>query len=66
MLRQACKKNRLFIKTGRVKLKNASIDKIPFQDNEFNKVCTANTIYFWPNPHEDIKEIYRVLKIKES
>lgn len=36
--------------------------KIPFVDNTFHKILTVNTIYFWENPEDFIKEIYRVLK----
>lgn len=34
----------------------------PYPDERFNKVFTVNTIYFWNNPIEDLKEIRRVLK----
>lgn len=37
-------------------------DTIPFEDNYFDKVFTVNTIYFWKNPKNYAKEIYRVLK----
>ncbi|MCG8884010.1 class I SAM-dependent methyltransferase [Tenacibaculum finnmarkense] len=36
---------------------------IPFPDNNFDKIFTVNTIYFWENPLDFINEIYRVLKI---
>lgn len=36
--------------------------KTPFAQNTFNKILTVNTIYFWENPEEFIKEIYRILK----
>ena len=35
---------------------------IPFANDTFDKVMTVNTIYFWQNPNEFIKEIYRVTK----
>ena len=34
----------------------------PDQDNHFDKIFTVNTIYFWENPIEMLKEIYRILK----
>jgi len=37
-------------------------NKIPFENKNFDKVMTVNTIYFWENPVEFFNEIYRVLK----
>lgn len=37
-------------------------NKIPFEDKTFDKILTINTIYFWNNPEDFIKEIYRVIK----
>ena len=37
-------------------------NKIPFDNESFDKVMTVNTIYFWENPVEFFNEIYRVLK----
>jgi len=37
-------------------------NKIPFENENFDKVMTVNTIYFWENPVEFFNEIYRVLK----
>jgi ubiquinone/menaquinone biosynthesis C-methylase UbiE len=45
-----------------MKLMEASVEKIPFESNKFDKIYTANTIYFWPNHDENIKEVLRVLK----
>lgn len=41
-------------------------NKIPFDDNTFDKILTVNTIYFWKNPKAFIKEIYRVIKPEGS
>lgn len=35
---------------------------IPFEENRFNKIFTANTIYFWDEPQAFANEIARVLK----
>lgn len=35
---------------------------IPVSNNNFDKVVTVNTIYFWEKPIELLNEIYRVLK----
>lgn len=40
----------------------ADLSNNPFPNNTFDIALTINTIYFWNNPLEDAKEIYRVLK----
>lgn len=37
--------------------------QIPFDDDTFDKIITVNTLYFWENPKEFFKELYRVLKM---
>ncbi|MFY1045611.1 class I SAM-dependent methyltransferase [Chryseobacterium sp. GP-SGM7] len=37
-------------------------DKLPFEDEVFDKIFTVNTVYFWKNPIGFLNEIYRVLK----
>ena len=39
-----------------------SAEKLPYEDGEFNLVTAVETVYFWPNLPECIKEVYRVLK----
>ena len=34
---------------------------MPFKDDFFNKVITVESFYFWPDPQENLKEVYRVL-----
>ena len=45
-----------------VDIQQSSIENIPYAANYFNKICSANTIYFWPQPESNAKELYRVLK----
>jgi len=61
MIAEAKKNNRNLLETGYVDLIDADIEKMPFWDETFNKVCTINTIYFWKNPLGALKEVYRVL-----
>jgi len=37
-------------------------NSIPFGDSQFNKIFTANTIYFWQHPQDYANEIARVLQ----
>lgn len=38
--------------------------QIPFPDDQFDKLFTVNTLYFWKNPLEMLAELSRVLKPK--
>lgn len=40
----------------------ASIEKLPFKDNTFDSITTTNTLYFWPQPTNNVSELLRVLK----
>ena len=62
MVDAARKKNRHFIEEGMVKVDQANLQAIPYPDRVFDKVFTGNTIYFWPDPVNDIHEIKRVMK----
>ena len=37
-------------------------NKFPFENNQFNKCFTVNTLYFWKDPQELLAELSRVLK----
>lgn len=62
MVRVASQRNRRFIRAGRVELKLADAATIPYPSHHFVKAYSVHTIYFWPNPKDQIREIYRVLK----
>lgn len=48
----------------RCEIKVGNVSKIPYKDESFNVVTAFETIYFWPNLHENFKEVRRVLKPK--
>jgi SAM-dependent methyltransferase len=62
MIMEAEKKNKILISSGKVELYESSVNIIPTEDEVFDKIFTANTIYFWPNPESNIQEIKRTLK----
>ena len=62
MVARAKKVNQQYISKGVVEIQKASVANIPYESDSFDKVCSANTIYFWPNPEDNITEIYRVLR----
>lgn len=61
MFKTASKINSNYIENGIAKFTLYDGEIIPFEDNLFDKIFTVNTIYFWNNPKEFLKEIYRVL-----
>jgi ubiquinone/menaquinone biosynthesis C-methylase UbiE len=50
------------VKSGRVELRCASVEALPYEDGHFTKACTVNTIYFWPEPEVALEELRRVLR----
>lgn len=50
------------IAEGRLTLSYGSTSSIPYVDDTFDAICTANTLYFWKNVPVDLQEIKRVLK----
>jgi SAM-dependent methyltransferase len=62
MARQARGRNRALLRRGRLKLALARSARLPFGAGQFDRVCTVNTIYFWPTPRADLAEIRRVLE----
>jgi SAM-dependent methyltransferase len=56
------KKNADSIKEGRVKIKQASVSQLPFEDNKFDLATAIETQYYWPDLPKDMQEILRVLK----
>ena len=62
MLKQASKINRQFIADGRVALHKTDCSQLSFADNQFDKLCSSNTIYFWEQPRHVLTEFHRVLK----
>lgn len=54
--------NKDAIKTGRCKIIEGNVQKIPFKEKSIDIVTAFETIYFWNNIEDCFKEIYRVLK----
>jgi arsenite methyltransferase len=38
------------------------IEKLPYQDGSFDRVCSVNTVYFWPDLDTGLAELARVMK----
>ncbi len=50
------------VEAGRIDLTCGDVRQLPYGPATFTKVCTVNTIYFWPEPLQAFAEIRRVLK----
>jgi ubiquinone/menaquinone biosynthesis C-methylase UbiE len=62
MVALAEKKNRNYIAEGKVIIRQGDFELANYNANSFDKVCSANTIYFWPHPDNCIKKILRILR----
>ena len=50
------------IRAGRMELKCASVDSIPYEAGRFTKACSVNSVYFWPSLPDGLAELARALK----
>jgi ubiquinone/menaquinone biosynthesis C-methylase UbiE len=62
MFQEARQINRNFVSQKQAFFSLYNGNKIPFEDESFDKIFTVNTIYFWQEPQKLLLEIYRVLK----
>lgn len=62
MVNLAKKTNRAEIAKNRIKIKQASVSRLPFSSGTFDFVTALETIQFWPNLAADLQEVSRVLK----
>jgi ubiquinone/menaquinone biosynthesis C-methylase UbiE len=62
MVAIAEKKNKKFIAEGKVIIRQGDFAETAYPDNRFDKICSANTVYFWPRPDKYMKNILRILK----
>lgn len=62
MFQEARQINRNFVSQKQAFFSLYDGNKIPFEDESFDKIFTVNTVYFWQEPEKLLLEIYRVLK----
>ena len=60
---KSLKLNENFISNGLVNVQLGSVSSLPYENEYFDIITGFETIYFWPNFLNDLKEVYRVLKI---
>ncbi len=61
-IEESIKLNEQLISKGRVSIIKGSVDSLPYENDFFDKIITVESFYFWPNPIENLKEVFRVLK----
>ncbi len=54
--------NARWIDIGRVEIQHGTVSQLPFANETFDLVTAVETHLFWPDPPEDMREIFRVLK----
>jgi ubiquinone/menaquinone biosynthesis C-methylase UbiE len=62
MVNLAQKINKSLVQSGRVEIAHGSVSSLPYSDDMFDLVTAFETIQFWPNLDEDLREIQRGLK----
>lgn len=62
MVLAASHRNARAIKAGQVALYHGDVTTLPFADNQFDKIFSIHTMYFWSDPQRALAEIFRVLK----
>ncbi len=62
MVSIAQKRNKKNIAKGKVKIFEGDFDNMPCEKEKFSKICSVNTLYFWPTPVHTARKIADILK----
>jgi ubiquinone/menaquinone biosynthesis C-methylase UbiE len=62
MVEQATARNPKAIERGRVDLRHGSVERLPFEDNTFDKALAINSMQVWPDAVAGLREMRRVIK----
>jgi len=55
------KRYQSLVRAGKLELKCAKAETLPYPSAYFTKVCTVNSIFYWENAPQAILELWRVL-----
>ena len=58
----AKKRNRALISEGRVEILEEAVSSMRFNDGAFDIITAIESHYFWPDLHNDLKDVHRVTK----
>ena len=56
-------RNKELIEKGKLTLEQCGVSNLNFPSDAFDSVYSIESLYFWPNQQEDLKEVFRVLKV---
>lgn len=62
MIDAARRRNAAALHAGRLTLLRANISAVPVGDQQFDKIFSIHTFYFWPHPRNVIADLVRMLK----
>jgi len=62
IIESAMKRNRSFVKAGKMAFFAQDLSAMSFADESFSRVYAINTVYFWDNLGAVMKEVSRILK----
>jgi ubiquinone/menaquinone biosynthesis C-methylase UbiE len=65
-VRVASTTNAELIQSGRVVIREGSVSQLPYADGTIDLATAVETHFFWPNLPEDIREVWRVIKLGGS
>jgi ubiquinone/menaquinone biosynthesis C-methylase UbiE len=54
--------NRRAVREGRAEIRLGSVSRNPWPDNSFDIITAFETVYFWPDFANDLREVRRTLK----
>jgi len=55
------RRNRSLIEAGRLEVRCAQVESLPYSSERFNKCCTVNSLFYWGDVQQGMAEIFRVL-----
>jgi ubiquinone/menaquinone biosynthesis C-methylase UbiE len=62
MVRAARRRNAPAIRAGTIVVEQADVTRLPFGENQFDKLFSIHSIYFWPDRAGALAELRRVLR----
>jgi len=62
LVQRAQRRFRWLLSAGRLDLRCAPAEVLPFESGVFSKVCSVNSVFYWSDPARGLAECARVLK----
>ena len=62
MVQAARRRNKAAIEAGRVTLLMGDVEALPFAGEQFDKIFSIHTFYFWPEPLRIVEELSHILR----